>query len=276
MKIREIIDWSRERLPAAIHEAEWICSHYLEMSNLDMRFAAEQEVTEEQEKRIIAAVTRRLTGEPLQYIFGEQPFMDFTLRVTPDTLIPRWDSEVVVEKALSLIPAEESRRVADLCTGCGTYALSIKYYRPRAEVQAVDISREALAVAKSNGAALGLEVDFRQGNLAEPLTGLFDLVVSNPPYIATDYLKSLDTDVRYEPVLALDGGADGLDFYRLLALSVPQKLKEGGFLLVEIGCDQCQAVCEILARAGLKNLRFGKDYGGNDRWVLGQRSATAK
>ena len=275
MKIREMIDWSRKRLPAA-HEAEWICSHYLGMSNLDMRFAAEQTVTEEQEKNIIAAVTRRLAGEPLQYIFGEQPFMDFTLRVTPDTLIPRWDSEVVVEKALSLIPEEEPWRVADLCTGCGTYALSLKYYRPLAEVQAVDISPEALAVAKGNGETLGLEVDFRLGNLTEPLTGQFDLIVSNPPYIATEYLKSLDTDVRHEPALALDGGADGLDFYRLLALLAPRKLKEGGFLLVEIGCDQCQAVCEILSRGGFENLRFGKDYGGNDRWVLGQRPVPAK
>ena len=272
MIIKEILDFAKEQLPQAPHEADWICSQYLELSNLDMRFLANRQVTAEQEKLIRQAIKRRLKGEPLQYIFGEQPFMDFTLKVTEDTLIPRWDSEVVVEKALSLIPKDEPFRVADICTGCGTYALSVKYYRPQADVVATDISEAALKVAKANAENLNLEVDFRQGNLAEPLDGQFDLVVSNPPYIATEYLKTLDADVLCEPQLALDGGADGLNFYRLLALTVPEKLKQGGLLLVEIGYDQCQAVCKILADAGFTELRFGQDYGTNDRWILGKKN----
>lgn len=268
MNIREILEFAEGQLPEATHEADWVCAHYLDLSNLDMRFLANREVEAEQEQLIRAALTRRQQGEPLQYIFGEQPFMDFTLKVTPDTLIPRWDSEVVIEKVLTMIPKDEDFRVADICTGCGTYALSLKYYRPQIDVVATDISEAALNVARENAAALQLAVDFRQGNLAEPLTGEFDMVVSNPPYIATDYLAELDADVQQEPRLALDGGADGLDFYRLLALTVPEKLKKDGLLLVEIGCDQCRAVCKILNDAGFTDLRFGQDYGGNDRWVM--------
>lgn len=269
MNIREILNTAKEKMPNAEHEAQWICSHYLELSNLDMSFLANKEVTAEQEKAVWQAVKRRQNGEPLQYIFGEQPFMDFTLKVTPDTLIPRWDSEVVVEKAVSLIPKGEPWRVADICTGCGTYALSLKYYRPDISVQATDISAEALRVAEENSARLNLPVEFLQGNLAEPLTGKFEMIVANPPYIATDFMKQLDEDVLREPHLALDGGADGLDFYRLLALTVPEKLQKGGLLLLEIGCDQCGAVCKILNKGGFTDLRFGKDYGANDRWVLG-------
>ena len=269
MKVKEILDIISEAMPEAEHEAQWICSHYLELSNLDMRFLANKEVTAEQEKAIMQAVKRRLNGEPLQYIFGEQPFMDFTLKVTTDTLIPRWDSEVVVEKAVSLIPKDKPWRVADICTGCGTYALSLKYYRPNISVQATDISEKALAVAKENSKRLNLPVDFLQGNLAEPLTGKFEMIVANPPYIATAFMQELDADVLQEPHLALDGGADGLDFYRILALTVPQKLQKGGILLLEIGCDQCNAVCDILNKSGFTGLCYGKDYGTNDRWVLG-------
>lgn len=276
MNIKEILEFAEAELPEATHEADWVCGHYLDLSNLDMRFLANREVSAEEEKLIRAALKRRQQGEPLQYIFGEQPFMDFTLKVTTDTLIPRWDSEVVVEKALSLIPKneelQEDFRVADICTGCGTYGLSLKYYRPQITVTATDISEAALTVARKNAKNLQLDVEFVQGNLAEPLTGEFDLVVSNPPYIATDYLAELDADVQQEPKLALDGGADGLDFYRLLALTVPAKLKKGGLLLVEIGCDQCQAVCKIMSEGGLVDLRFGQDYGGNDRWVLGRKA----
>lgn len=268
MNIKEILEQTKSQMTDAEHEAEWICSHYLELSNLDMRFLANRQVTAEQEKKIFQVLKRRLKGEPLQYIFGEQPFMDITLKVTTDTLIPRWDSEVVVEKALSLIPKNEPRRVADICTGCGTYALSLKHSRPEITVQATDISEAALKVARENAENLKLSVEFLQGNLAEPLTGQFDLIVSNPPYIATDFMKELDADVLQEPHLALDGGADGLDFYRLLALTVPEKLKKGGLLLLEIGCDQCQAVCGILDKAGFSDLKFGRDYGANDRWVL--------
>ncbi len=271
MKIKEILAFAEAELPEATHEADWVCAHYLKLSNLDMRFLANREVSGEQERLIRAALKRRRQGEPLQYIFGEQPFMDFTLKVTTDTLIPRWDSEVVVEKALSLIPKDCKWRVADVCTGCGAYALSLKYYRPQLEVVATDISEAALAVARENAQALQLEVDFRHGNLAEPLEGEFALVVSNPPYIATGYLPELGADVQREPKLALDGGADGLNFYRLLALTVPEKLQKDGLLLVEIGCDQCRAVCGILHDAGFVDLRFGQDYGGNDRWVLGRK-----
>ncbi len=272
MTIKDLLVWAAAQLPQARHEAEWLASHYCGVPKNRLLLEGDKPVAPERQQQLQAAVDRRKAGEPLQYILGEQPFMDFTVKVTPDVLIPRWDSEVVVEKALSLLPEGQPLRLADVCTGSGALALALKYYRPQASVIATDVSEEALAVAKANSLALGLDMTLAQGDLLEPLTGRFHLILSNPPYIPTFQLWLLDGDVLQEPRLALDGGIDGLEFYHRLAMEGPDKLYPGGWLVVEIGSGQGEDVAAMFREGGLQAVEFGWDYGGNQRYVVGRKA----
>ena len=270
MNIKEMLKVGAEILPDKRHEVQWLISHYMGVPTGGMIFT-DTEIPAEVEAEIRQALARRKTGEPLQYITGHQGFMDFELQVDPRVLIPRWDSEVVVEQALSHLPNDKELRVADIYTGSGAYALAFKYYRPQAEVFAVDISADALDVARANAKRLGLMVEFLQGDLLAPLSGQFDLIAANPPYIKSDEIGKLDYEVQLEPRLALDGGADGLDFYRRLVEDAKAYLKPDGYLIFEIGHDQQEAVCELLKAAGYKDIAWGQDYGSNPRWVLGRK-----
>jgi release factor glutamine methyltransferase len=270
MNIKEMLKTGTELLPGKKHEVQWLISHYMGVPAGGMIFT-DTEIPAEVETEIRQAIDRRRAGEPLQYITGHQGFMDFELYVDPRVLIPRWDSEVVVEQALTYLPPEKELRLADICTGSGAYALAFKYYRPQASVFAVDISADALAVAEENSKRLGLAVEFLQGDLLAPLSGQFDLIAANPPYIRTAEIGSLDYDVQLEPRLALDGGADGLDFYRRLVLEAKAYLKPEGYLVLEIGHDQQESVCELLKNAGYQDIAWGQDYGSNPRWVSARR-----
>jgi len=166
-------------------------------------------------------IGRLLAGEPLQYIIGQTQFMGLTMKCTPSALIPRGDSESVTEAAIEMIKDAPSPHIADICTGCGTYALSLAYFLPHARIDAVDISAEALELAASNADRLGVNnnIRFFCGDLLEPLLKQgerYDMIVSNPPYIPSNELDELPAAVRHEPAIALDGGADGLFFYRRL------------------------------------------------------------
>ncbi|MFG6415516.1 peptide chain release factor N(5)-glutamine methyltransferase [Roseateles sp. DC23W] len=203
---------------------------------------------------------RRLAArEPLAHVTGWQPFHGLTLAVTPDTLIPRPDTETLVDWALELLadlPGQPS--VADLGTGSGAIALAIKAACPHARVTAVDVSAQALAVASANGERLGLAVDWRLGNWFAPLTGQrFDLIVSNPPYIAGDdpHLP----DLRHEPITALTPGGDGLDDLRTLVEAAPHHLTPGGWLLLEHGWDQADAVAQQLTTRGFAEVTLRRD-----------------
>ncbi|MCE4537660.1 peptide chain release factor N(5)-glutamine methyltransferase [Pelomonas sp. P7] len=212
-----------------------------------------------------AALQRLADGEPLAHLTGCQPFHGLNLRVTPATLIPRPDTEVVVDWALELLAGLPGRpAVADLGTGSGAIALAIKAACGRATVCAVDLSAPALEVAHANGEALGLEVDWRQGNWFEPLAGRhFDLIVSNPPYIAGDdpHLPAL----RHEPLTALTPGGDGLADLRTLIDAAPQHLPPGGWLLLEHGWDQAEAVARQLSGRGFGEVALRRDLGGRAR-----------
>ncbi len=261
-------------MPDASHEALWILSHYTEIPKNQLLLWKDNEISQETTANINEALKRRLAGEPLQYILGSQAFMNLELNVTEDVLIPRWDSEVVVEKAISLIQDLDRKnlRIADLCTGSGAYALSLKDAFPAAEIWAFDISSAALEVAKSNAKKYDFDVNFVCGDFlsAFPQNVEFDLIASNPPYIPV--AADLPSDVLLEPHLALFGGDDGLDFYKRFATEqVAKHLKTGGYLIVEIGCEQAEAVSEIFAAAGLKEIEFGKDYNGLNRWVVGRK-----
>ncbi len=215
-------------------------------------------------------IARREGGEPAAYIIGTRGFWRFDLRVTPDTLVPRPETERLVELALERLPEDRALRVADLGTGSGAIALAIGHERPRARVVAVDASRAALEVARGNAAALGIgNVEFREGDWLQPLGGeRFDLIASNPPYIALGD-PHLD-DLRHEPAMALSSGADGLDAIRAIVRDAPARLVPGGWLLLEHGLEQGAAVRALLSAAGFADVSTARDLEARDRVTLGR------
>ena len=222
--------------------------------------------------RFDALGAQRLAGMPLAYLIGRQDFYGLALRVDARVLDPRSDTETLVDWALALIPEQASCRVLDLGPGSGAIALALAQQRPKARVWASDVSADALVVAADNAQRLGLRVTFLCGHWLQPLAGeRFDLIVSNPPYIAAGdpHLPAL----RHEPALALVSGADGLDALRLLCAQAPAHLNAGGWLLLEHGHDQAQAVRALLRAAGLQQVQSRRDSAGIER-CSGGRMAT--
>ena len=218
-----------------------------------------------------AFLARRERREPVSQIVGRKGFWKIMLGVTRDVLTPRPDTEVIVDLVLAAFPEHRQFALLDLGVGSGAIALAILAERPRAQALGVDLSEEALAVARDNAANLGLDhrLALLRGDWTAGLgDGGFDLVVSNPPYIATLEIDTLDPEVRdHEPRLALDGGPDGLDAYRLLAPEALRVLRPDGLIAFEIGHTQAQAVVNILSAAGAEDLRVHKDLAGRDRVV---------
>ncbi len=227
-------------------------------------------VPAEQEEQYLKLTKQRCTHIPLQYLTGEQEFMGIPFKVTPDVLIPRQDTEVLVEEALKYL--KPGQKVLDMCTGSGCIAISLKSFVPEAEVTAVDISEGALLVAKENSKKNELPVDFIQSDLFCQVSDKYDMIVSNPPYIPSAVISTLMPEVReHEPMQALDGTEDGLYFYEKITLDSVLFLKEGGMLLYEIGHDQGQAVSAMMFEAGYEDVRVIKDLAGLDRVVVGRR-----
>jgi release factor glutamine methyltransferase len=216
-------------------------------------------------------LARRAAGEPLAYLTGRREFWSLELAVTPEVLIPRPETELLVERALTLGPAEA--RVADLGTGSGAVALALARERPRWRLLATDVSAPALAVARANAAALGAgNVEFRQGSWFEPLAAeRFELLLSNPPYVAADDPVLDEPGLRSEPRLALTPGADALAHLRTLARGAAAHLTPGGWLLLEHGATQGAAVRGELEAAGLAHVRSHRDLAGHERMTEGQR-----
>lgn len=214
-------------------------------------------------------VEKRAEHVPLQYITGEQEFMGMTFKVNSNVLIPRQDTETLVEETLKVI--EPQMEVLDLCTGSGCILLSILKNAPAVKGTGSDVSKQALLVAKENAKLHNLEADWVRGNLFDNIIGAYDVIVSNPPYIAQTKIPSLMPEVaQFEPIQALDGGPDGLDFYRKITQEAPKHLKENGYLFFEIGFDQGAAVKQLMTDAGFKDVAVIKDLAGNDRVVKGQ------
>lgn len=228
-----------------------------------------EELKEEQEKEYLDFLKKRESHIPLQYITGEQEFMGLNFKVNPDVLIPRQDTEILVEEALKAItPGME---VLDLCTGSGCIAVSLAKFKPKAKVQGADISPEALQVSEENAGRNGVDVRFFLSDMFEQVRGNFDVIVSNPPYIPTGVIQGLMPEVKdFEPHLALDGREDGLWFYRILTSEGKRYLKPGGFLMVEIGCDQGKAVKRLFQEEGYCEIKVIKDLAGLDRVVTGK------
>ncbi len=223
------------------------------------------------EEKLKAALAKRLTHMPVQYITGYQNFMGLEFMVSKDVLIPRMDTETLVEEVLRL--GLSNVRVLDICTGSGCILLSILKYVYGSSGVGVDISDGALGVAKANSEALGIDATFIKSDMFEniPKDERFDIVVSNPPYIRSDVIGTLMSEVKdYEPLLALDGSEDGLKFYRIIADRAPEYLNNGGMLFLEIGYDQGAEVSALLTAAGFTDVEVIKDLSGLDRVVSGR------
>lgn len=223
----------------------------------------------DEERSIRAILERVFSGEPIQYTVGTWEFMGKSFVVTPDVLIPRADTEILCEHALEYIKSRnESIRVLDLCTGSGCIGISIACFAKNSNVTCTDVSEKALCIAKKNAELNGVDVELKLSDMFANC-GIYDVIVSNPPYIPTKTVEELDTSVKdYEPHIALDGGIDGLDFYRIIAQEAKKHIVSGGKLFIEIGYDQRDSVGLLLKNAGYTNIECVRDYGGNDRVII--------
>jgi release factor glutamine methyltransferase len=270
----------RRRLEAAgvetpIFDARLLLEAGANVSRLDIITDPRRLVTGEQIAAVDALARRREAREPVAHILGRKHFWKLELAVTPDVLTPRPETEHLVEVALELLP-EGPARVLDLGAGSGAILLAILAERPNAVGLGIDVSEAALAVARANSGALHLSdrVEWRRGDWADGLADQFDLVVSNPPYIATGEIAQLAPEVaRYEPRVALDGGADGLDAYRVIVADLARLLKPGGAFALEVGAGQEGAVAAMAKAGGLLVEEPRRDLAGIPRVVAGRRAA---
>ena len=230
----------------------------------------EDELTAEQQSEYESTVHKRAEHVPLQYIIGEQEFMGLKFKVNSNVLIPRQDTETLVEEALRV--AKPGMLVLDLCTGSGCIIISLAKNVADISCTGSDISKQALLVAKENAKANEVEVEWERSDLFENISGTFDLIVSNPPYIPTGEIPGLMPEVRdFEPVDALDGKEDGLYFYRIITEKSPEYLTSDGYLYFEIGYDQGEAVSAMMRQCGYTQVEVLKDLAGNDRVVKGRK-----
>ncbi len=255
------------RYDTAALDAAVLLGHVLDRPRSHLYAWGERELSTDQINRLDALVRRRASGEPTAYLTGRREFWSLDLVVSEHTLIPRPETETLVELALTCIPADGFRKVADLGTGTGAIALAIAAERPRCQILATDRTREPLEVARRNGQRHGLDnVRFAQGDWCEPLAGpLWDLIACNPPYVRMDDPHLSSGDVRFEPRAALVGGRDGLEAIRRIAAQAHRHLRPGGRLLLEHGYDQGAGVADILSKAGYTGVRTHQDLSGLDR-----------
>lgn len=273
MTYRELFEYGKKQLEdAGIEEAaldarlllEYIC--HTDRNALLVHGDSVRSNLEEQFYRMV--IEKRAQRIPLQHITGQQEFMGLTFKVNEHVLIPRQDTEILVEEAMRYL--SDGMRILDICTGSGCILLSLLKYSNECEGLGVDISDDALAVARENAQNLGLETEFRHSDLLEKVEGKFDMIVSNPPYIETTVIDTLMPEVReYEPMLALDGREDGLYFYRRIVEQCTSYMTRGARLFFEIGYDQGEAVKDMMIHKGFCEVEIIKDYAGLDRVVTG-------
>lgn len=268
--IEALLRAARARLPAG--EAELLLAHVLGRGPAWLFAHGDETLAPAERDAFNALVARRAGGEPVAYLTGRRGFWRFDLQVGPDTLIPRPETERLVELSLERMPPGEELRAADLGTGSGAIALALALERPQAKVAAVDASAGALAVARANAEELQLRnVTFHHGSWWAPLAGQsFDLVASNPPYIAEGDPHLAEGDLRHEPATALASGVDGLDDLREIVAGAPVHLHLNSWLLVEHGWDQGEAVRALFAQAGFVDVATQTDLEQRDRVTLGR------
>jgi len=252
-------------------EAEWMLCDALSLDRVGLYLNFDKPLSEDELSSFRGMVVRRGRREPLQYILGSQEFMGLDFQVSPAVLIPRHDTEALVSEGIKR--GGDARTLLDIGAGSGCVAVALAKALPDAEICAVDISGAALAVARDNALKNDASVQFFQGSLLEPFAGrCFDMILSNPPYIPAGELATLQQEVRgFEPLNALDGGADGLDFYRAIVAQAPDHLNPGGWLLFEVGAGQAPEVLGLLKQGGLSAETFtALDPAGIERVVGGR------
>jgi len=274
--IRSILETARPETAAA--ETDMLLCAFFDIDRVELLAEGSRSVTEAEETAAEGLARRRAAGEPLQYVTGRAPFMGREFTVTPDVLIPRFDTEILCSTALEKLRElkadvpDRKVQVLDLCTGSGILAVTLGLDAPETVVTAADISPRALEVAAQNAEKLGAKnVEFVLSDLFEQLKDRkFDIIVSNPPYISDAEMRELPAEVgSYEPGLALRGGTDGLDFYRQISAQAGEHLTANGFLAFEIGLTQGEAVRTLMEQAGFVNVRVIQDMEGRDRVVCG-------
>jgi release factor glutamine methyltransferase len=259
--------------PSARFDAEILMAYVLDSNRSFLYANPELELTRKRSEHFKKLIKQRASGHPVAYLTSSSEFWSLPLKVTPAVLIPRPETELLVEAALENIPPEADWRIADLGTGSGAIALAIASERPKCEIHATDISPAALAVARENAAQLGLgHIQFHCGSWGEPLQGRFHLVLSNPPYIDAADPHLQRGDLRFEPGSALTPGADGLAAIRQISEYARASLLEGGWLVIEHGWEQGPACREIFANGGFINIETRKDLQNHERVTLGEQN----
>lgn len=271
--LREMLAWATGQLMARSDsprlDAEVLLGHVIERSRAQLLARPELALAPASARHFRALITRRAQGEPVAYLTGWREFWSRRFRVTPATLIPRPETELLVELALERLPAGVPRRIADLGTGSGAIALTLAIDRPACRVTATDISRDALDIAGENAQRLGAEnVEFRSGDWCAPLEGeRYEMIISNPPYIDAKDPHLLQGDLPHEPLTALTPGDDGMEAIEQIASAAPAHLVRGGWLLLEHGYEQAAAVAALLERHGYTGIEQRRDIGGHIRAV---------
>ncbi len=226
-----------------------------------------ESISEAAERQLKEIIKQRKEHVPLQYILREWYFMDLTLYVDENVLIPRQDTETLAELTMDYAKRNNSKTMLDICTGSGCIALAIKKAVPKLKVTASDISEKALEVARRNASLNKLDVCFERSDLFDNIKGSFDIITANPPYIAESEYEALEKELYFEPKLALIAEEDGLALYKRISKEAKTKLNKGGVIFLEIGCSQAFAVSEMLKKNGFINIKTVKDLAGNDRVV---------
>lgn len=278
MKIKEIQKFISEELnnvEDSFLKSRILLMNILNVSKEYLLIHDNDEFPEEKLEELKDKLSRLKNNEPIQYIINKQEFFGCDFYVDENVLIPQPDTEILVEEAINISTKMQEMcktniKILDLCTGSGAIAVSLAKNIKEAYVIASDISKNALEIAKKNSILNNVEIKFIHSDLYENIKEKFNMIVSNPPYIRTKVIESLSEEVQKEPHIALDGGEDGLKFYRKIIEESKGLLEENGYLLLEIGFDQRKDVIELLEKNNYKNIYFKKDLGNNDRIVVAQ------
>ena len=282
MKVKELVEYGRKTLKENGIEdyniiSKSLAKYILNFDDNMLLAKQDEEIKEDEKIRYYLALIEIAQGMPIQYITNKQEFYGYEFYVDENVLIPQPDTEILVEEVLKIIDNfNDNIKILDMCTGSGCIGICLNMKNPDEKITMLDISKTALEIAKKNAENLILDssnIEFVESDMFENVEEEYDIIVSNPPYIETDELENLDKQVLKEPLLALNGGKDGLDYYKILIEESHKYLSDNGYLCMEIGFNQKDAVIDLLEKNGnYKNIYSKKDLSGNDRIVIAQRA----